>query len=210
MQFQANYQGGVMTKRIQSRVLLSLIGVMVLRMVLPLTAGETKEIYTGSAVSVGGTVSGQLASTTFNLTIEGYTSDEEAQRYLTTLAEEKQDGLLKAISKQKLGFFSLSGQVGRTINVVRVHNLEEGKRKIVVVFERWLKMAEVRNGYRSRDYPFGVIEIVMDPDGKGEGTYVGAAKIRWVTDDKTGKKTVEIENFATYPTRLMGVMKRSK
>ena len=199
-----------MNKRIQLRVLLSLIGVMVLRMGLPLKAGETKEIYTGSAVSVGGTVSGQLASTTFNLTIEGYTSDEEAQRYLTTLAEEKQDGLLKAISKQKLGFFSLSGQVGRTINVVRVHNLEEGKRKIVVVFERWLKMAEVRNGYRSRDYPFGVIEIVMDPDGKGEGTYIGAARIRWVTDDKTGKKTVEIENFATYPTRLMGVTKRNK
>ena len=199
-----------MTKGIQSRVLLSLIGMMVLRMELPLWAGETKEIYTGAAVSVGGTVSGQLASTTFNLTIEGYTSDEEAQRYLTTLAEEKQEGLLKAISKQKLGFFSLSGQVGRTINVVRVNNLEEGKRKIVVVFERWLKMAEVRNGYRSRDYPFGVIEIVMDPDGKGEGTYVGAAKIRWVTDDKTGKKSVEIENFATYPTRLMGVTKRSK
>ena len=199
-----------MTTGIQSRVLLSLIGMMVLRMELPLSAGETKEIYTGAAVSVGGTVSGQLASTTFNLTIEGYTSDEEAQRYLTTLAEEKQEGLLKAISKQKLGFFSLSGQVGRTINVVRVNNLEEGKRKIVVVFERWLKMAEVRNGYRSRDYPFGVIEIVMDPDGKGEGTYVGAAKIRWVTDDKTGKKSVEIENFATYPTRLMGVTKRSK
>ena len=183
---------------------------MILGMALPLMAGETKEIYTGTAVSVGGTVSGQLASTTFNLTIEGYTSDEEAQRFLTTLAEEKQDGLMKAISKQKLGFFSLSGQVGRTINVVRVHNLEEGKRKVVVVFERWLKMAEVRNGYRSRDYPFGVIEIVMDPDGKGEGTYIGAAKIRWVTDDKTGKKSVEIENFATYPTRLMGVMKRSK
>ena len=50
----------------------------------------------------------------------------------------------------------------------------------------------------------------MDPDGKGEGTYIGAAKIRWVTDEKTGKKSVEIENFATYPTRLMGVAKRSK
>ena len=199
-----------MTKRIQSWVLLSVTWMMILGMALPLTAGETKEIYTGTAVSVGGTVSGQLASTTFNLTIEGYTSDEEAQRFLTTLAEEKQDGLMKVISKQKLGFFSLSGQVGRTINVVRVHNLEEGKRKVVVVFERWLKMAEVRNGYRSRDYPFGVIEIVIDPDGKGEGTYIGAAKIRWVTDDKTGKKSVEIENFATYPTRLMGVMKRSK
>jgi hypothetical protein len=199
-----------MTRRIQLWVSQSVTCMMILGMALPLTAAETKEIFTGTAVSVGGTVSGQLASTTFNLTIEGYTSDEEAQRYLTTLAEEKQDGLLKAISKQKLGFFSLSGQVGRTINVVRVHNLEEGKRRIVVVFERWLKMAEVRNGYRSRDYPFGVIEIVMDPDGKGEGTYIGAAKIRWVTDERTGKKTVEIENFATYPTRLMGVMKRSK
>ena len=131
-----------MTKPIQSRALPLMAWILILVIALPLMAGETKEIYTGTAVSVGGTVSGQLASTTFNLTIEGYTSDEEAQRYLTTLAEEKQDGLLKAISKQKLGFFSLSGQVGRTINVVRVNNLEEGKRRVVVVFERWLKMAE--------------------------------------------------------------------
>jgi hypothetical protein len=168
----------------------------------------TKEVYTGSVIRVGGRGSG--ASSTFNLTITGQTSDEDLQRLLNVLAEEKQDGLLKVAAKEKKGFFSIGGQVGRDLNFVRETETEEGEKKIVIVFERWLKFAEVRYGYRSEDYPFAMIELFIDSKGKGEGTFIEAAKIRWVTDKKTGKPHVEIENFGTYPAKLMGVMRRSK
>jgi hypothetical protein len=41
--------------------------------------------------------------------------------------------------------------------------------------------------------------------GEGEGTYIAAAKIRWDYDEKKKQAQVEIENFATFPGRLLGV-----
>jgi len=74
------------------------------------------------------------------------------------------------------------------------------------VFERWLQFAEVRGGYRSLDYPFGIIELFVDEKtGKGEGTYIAAAHIRWEKDKKTNQHKVDIENFATYPAKLTDV-----
>jgi hypothetical protein len=67
-------------------------------------------------------------------------------------------------------------------------------------------ISKLRGGYRSLDYPFGVIELFIDPvTGKGEGTYIAAAKIRWDYDEKKKQSQVEIENFATFPARLLGV-----
>ncbi len=166
-----------------------------------------KEVYTGSIAWIGGVTAGSLMTTTFTLTIDGYTSDEEAEKNLAALQEGKQESLLNAIRKENKGTFAITGEVGHVIGVVRVHEIE-GKRRIFVVFERWLKMAEVRNGYRSEEYPFSVIELVINPDGKGEGTFIGAAQITWKTDKKTGQKHVNIEDFATYPARLMGVERR--
>jgi hypothetical protein len=177
---------------------------------VPLRAVDPKEVYTGTVVAFGGVrTRGGTSSATFTLKINGYTSDEDAQRFLTILAEEKQAGLLKALSNENLGTFAIGGQVGRQVKVARVAEVN-GQRRIVAVFERWLLMAEVRGGYRSQDYPFGYIELFIGPDGKGEGTYIGAAKITWKSDENTGKKTVEIENFGTYPAKMMGVMRRNK
>ncbi len=139
-------------------------------------------------------------STQFTLTINGNTSDQDAQRYISILAEKGQDGLMSAIKNQKLGTFALSGQLGRDVNVVRVHRTETGRR-ITILFERWLNLFEVRYGTRSEDYPFTYAEIFVDAQGKGEGTLIPAARIRFEKDNRT----VEIENFGIYPAKLAGV-----
>ncbi len=171
--------------------------------------GTPKEVYTGTIAWIGGTWTGQMMTTTFTLSINGYTSDQEYERLRMALQEGGQDGLLNAMRKEDKGSFAVTGNVGRVLGIVRVRE-EEGKRKFFIVFERWLRMAEVRNGYRSEYYPFGVIELVVNPDGKGEGTYIGAAQITWKTDKKTGQKHLNIEDFATYPARLMGVAQRNR
>ncbi|HKV40795.1 MAG TPA: hypothetical protein VJX67_16395 [Blastocatellia bacterium] len=165
---------------------------------------DEREVYTGTVVAIGerpGTV-----SATFTLRITGHTSDDEAQRHLTTLAERGQDNLLKEISGEDLGTFTIGGRLGPRINVVREREVD-GRRRIRVVFARWLRMAELRGGYRSVDYPFGFIELFINQNGKGEGTYIGAARLRWARDEKSGHQ-VEIENFGTYPAKLMGVTRR--
>ena len=99
-------------------------------------------------------------------------------------------------------------RVGIDLNFIQ-QEMVDGKRRIFIVFERWTQFAELRYGLRSRDYPFGVIELFIDPaTGKGEGTYFAAAKLRWTRDNKTNQYAVEVENFATWPAKLMGVQQR--
>jgi hypothetical protein len=164
-------------------------------------AKNQKETFTGTLIGIGGPLAGR--STPFTFTIKGVTSDQDAQRYVGLLAEKGQDGLMSAVKDQKLGTFALSGQVGRDVNVVRIHRTETG-RKITILFERWLNLFELRYGTRSEDYPFTYAEIYVDAQGKGEGTLIPAARIRF---DKN-EQGVEIENFGIYPARLTGIRVR--
>lgn len=168
---------------------------------------QARETFTGTVVSFGTGLNTRTVTRTFTLTIDGTTSDQLAQEYLGTLQSGGQDDLLDAINNRTLGRFSVGANVGVPVNVVR-ERVENGQRRIFIVFERWMQFAELRGGYRSTDYPFGVIELNIDErTGKGEGTYIAAAQIRW----KKGKNNdyyVEVENFATFPARLMGVSRR--
>lgn len=173
-------------------------------------SAQQKETYTGTILSYGSGLNTRAVTSTFTLDINRQTPDDQAKRFLSNLQESGQDTLLDAIRKEDLGRFSIGAQIGRMLNVVR-ENEVDGKRRIFVVFERWTQFAELRGGYRSLDYPFGVIELFIDDQtGKGEGTYIAAAKIHWDTDRKTGQSQVEIENFATYPAKLLGVTQRNR
>jgi hypothetical protein len=164
-----------------------------------------QEVYTGTIISMRG----GLLSTGFNLSIKDYTSDEDAQRYLGILAEGDQDNVLKEIKNLDLGRLSATGQTGRNLIIVRKSQLPDGKTRIVVAFERWQKMVEIRGGYRSQDYPFGIMEIIVDERGKGGGTFIAACKIDLKRDKKTGKYQLELENFGSYPHKVMGAMRRN-
>jgi len=166
--------------------------------------GSTKEVYTGTLLNV----SGRSASTGFTLTVEARTSDEDAQRYLSILANEGQDGLMKAIRKNKLGFIAATGQTRRDLLVIRETQLD-GQRRITAAFERWQGFYEVRGGYRSTDYPFSIIEIVFDQKGRGSGTFIGLAELKMKMDKKSEQWRLEIENFGSFPAKVMGVMRRN-
>lgn len=169
-----------------------------------------KDTFTGTILSFGSGRNTRTTTNTFTLNITGVTTDEQSQRSLGILQDGGQDALLKEISKNVLGRFSVGGSLGRNILGLRVSEVNV-KKRIFAVFERWLQFAELRGGYRSVDYPFGVIEIFLDPrTGKGEGTLIEAAQIRWKTDKKTGKDFVEIENFATWPAKLLGIEQRGR
>ena len=167
---------------------------------------DFKEVYTGTIVSMNG----GMASTSFNLSISDYTSDEDARRYLGLLVEGDQSDVLDQIKNLKLGRLIPTRDVGRDLIVVRKTKLPEGRTRLVVAFERWQKFIEVRNGYRSQDYPFGIMEIILDANGKGAGTFIAACKIDMKRDKKTGQYQLELENFGSFPHRVMGVRQRSQ
>lgn len=169
-----------------------------------------RETYTGTIVSYRSGFNTRMSTGTFTLTIDRYTSDDRARHLFGLLQEGAENRLLNELDSETVGSFSVNGRIGPRINVAR-ESMVDGKRRIFAVFRRWTQFGELRGGYRSLDYQYGVIEMYIDPrTGKGEGTYIAAAKIRWRQDKKSGDYQVEIENFATYPARLMGVELRGK
>ena len=78
-----------------------------------------------------------------------------------------------------------------------------GSRKIMILFERWMNLYELRYGARSADYPFSYVELIVDRNGRGEGTFIPAARVRFKNNQ------VEVENFGIYPARLSAVRRRS-
>jgi hypothetical protein len=165
---------------------------------------SARESYTGTVLSYGTGLNTRAVTRTFTLGITGETSNEDAARFLGILQSRGQSALLNEIDDEDLGYFSVGAQLGRRLNVVR-ESVEGGQRRIFIVFERWTEFAELRGGYRSLDYPFGVIELIIDErTGRGEGTYIAAAKIRWTRNGNDANQ-VEVENFATFPARLLGV-----
>ncbi len=163
-----------------------------------------KEEYTGTVVGVGGRMGGVTRS--FTLTMEDRTSASEAGRAIAILAEGGQDALLKELQGKKLGRFSLGAQLGRDLNFVNETATANGGRRITILFERWMNLFELRSGARSEDYPFTYIELILDASGKGEGTFIPAARIYF--DKKRGNE-LEVENFGIYPARLTGVELRN-
>src|ERR1044071_508723 len=117
-----------------NRYLINLIGLIVL-IITPATApGQSghenategrQETITGTLIGIGGPLAGR--SSAFTLTIKGVTSDQEARRYVGILADKGQDGLMRAVKDQKLGTFALTGQLGRDVNVVRIHRGPTGR-----------------------------------------------------------------------------------
>ncbi len=183
-----------------------LIITFILTLTFSAIAQRMDETFTGTLVSIGSGRNTRNVTTNFSLNITGRTADAEAQRFLGLLQNDGQDALQKELGKEDLGRFSVGPNVGVRINGVR-ENIVDGKRRILVVFERWTQFAEFRGGYRSLDYPFGVVELHIDPaTGKGDGTYIAAARIRWRDRNKEGRQEIEIENFATFPARLLGVI----
>lgn len=176
--------------------------------VLTITAsGQRNETtFTGTAYIYGSGFNTRTVSRTFTMRLNGQTSPGETSRLISILQESGQNALLRELEKQKVGTFALGSQVGRDINAAEVMNVN-GRLRIRAVFARWMGFGELRGGYRSIDYPFTYIELFVDPrTRKGEGTFIPAAQIKF--RNKNGRNEIEIEDFGTFPGKLLGVQMR--
>ncbi len=182
-------------------LLLALCGMVVVA--APLQSESGTERITGTFVSMSGRTSGRTRQ--FTVTINRYTPPGQVRELNDALANGGQDQLLKAMSKMDAGRIQIGTGVGVRANAVIVDPWGEGGRRITVLYERWLQIAELRYGTRSQDYPIGYAEIYLDRNGKGEGTLIPAARVRL-----KGGNTWEVEDFGTFPARLLGLRSRGQ
>jgi hypothetical protein len=153
---------------------------------------------TGTVVGIGGRFAGR--SRPFRLIVNSYTSPGDVERLNSALRSGGDDELLRALSGLNAGRIQLGDGVGVTANAIIATPQAEGGTKLTVFFERNVTIYEMRYGTRSADYRFGYAEIFLDGRGRGEGTFIGAARVR-LRDGNTW----EVEDFGAFPARIMGV-----
>ncbi|HVO52717.1 MAG TPA: hypothetical protein VMV60_17110 [Thermoanaerobaculia bacterium] len=138
------------------------------------------------------------------ITVEKWTSPEEANALLGILKTQGKEALLKELRSRKAGFIrppAISRWPSWEVDVATTGAGLEG-RVIRLFTERPIAFEEKYFNTRSTDFEFGVMELVIPADGKGTGAVVPAAKVDF---DANGKLQFQTTPFATGPYKLIGV-----
>ena len=182
------------------RLSFAIVFVAVLPVLAQSSAPELPEVFSGTLVDAGGAVP-RATSARFTLHIDEYTSDDEALALLEVLAKEGPKGLEDAMRDLDKGWIRIGSSLGYPISVARTFETENG-RMVRVATDRPVQMFEVIRGLRSKDYPFGILEIQLDGENRGQGRLIPAAEVSF-----SAEGSLEIESLGTQPFRLLKVTK---
>ncbi len=160
----------------------------------------SRQYVQGTVVGIGGRAAGR--SRPFSLQINSYTSPDDVVRLNEALRGGGQEELLRVLSKLNAGRVSIGNNVGVRANAIIATPGAEGGTKLTVLYERNVNIYELRAGARSQDYRFGFAEIFLDSRGRGEGTFIAAAKVKLEGDGWV------VEDFGEFPARLLGLRAR--
>jgi hypothetical protein len=194
---------------------LAVLGIVAVALVtaLAVTASPAQagEKYFARAVNMGSIGAGR--STTLQITIDRWTTDEERNKLLgvvTQYANEKrgQEELVKALQAstdvgnvQFQGAAAMSSGFPSTrLYYAREFPTEEG-RTIVLATDRPISGQEAMSSAAVSNYPISVIVLDLDKEGKGSGTLNIAVQVLW--DEKTGQ--IKFGQYTTEPIRLTKV-----
>ncbi|HEX8281792.1 MAG TPA: hypothetical protein VF588_00320 [Pyrinomonadaceae bacterium] len=160
-------------------------------------AQASRQYVQGQVIGIGGRRAG--LNRPFSLTINNYTSADDVAQLNRALRSGGQEELMRTLSRLNAGRVSIGNNVGVRANAVIATPTAEGGTKLTVLYERNVNIFELRYGARSADYRFGYAEIFLDGRGRGQGTFIPAAKVKLEGD------TWVVEDFGEFPARLMGL-----
>jgi len=158
------------------------------------------EKYTAFAVNISNTTPRAKASPV-DITINRWSTDAERDRLMSAFRENGQDGLLKELQKLPVvGGINTPGSLRYDIHFARQKEGPEKGKDIFLMTDRYISGFEAINRPRSIDYPFTLIQLQLDKDGKGVGKASIATKIT-----QTDENTIELEDYANQPVMLNDV-----
>ena len=154
------------------------------------------------------TVQRPASTAVIELRITRWSTAAERERLLSTAVEKGQDALLRELQRMPdHGRISIPGwtgpdphnaRLGWTLHYAFATPGDDGGLRIGIATDRYIGFWEARNQPRTMDYPFTLIEIRLDAEGRGVGKMAVATKIEF--DRK--KQQMVLENYASEPVRL--------
>jgi hypothetical protein len=168
-----------------------------------LRAADTKETFTAEAANMSNVGRGGALGHV-DVTITRYSTDAEREQLRTALMENGTEALLKQLQKMPpVGYIRGNDSVGWDLRYA--HEVQEGGgRRIVFATDRPISWLEAANSPRTMNYRFTIGELKLT-GGKGEGSLAVAVKVKYDPESKT----IELENYASEPLRLLNVHKLS-
>jgi hypothetical protein len=165
------------------------------------------------AVNMSNNLTG--ANGILQIVLDRWSTEKERATLLETVPK-GQDDLVRALQKMPVkGRINIPGWMGPDPQNYRLgwdlryawhEALPDGGERIVIATDRQMSFREVRNQPRTVDYPFLLIQLHLNNDGKGEGKMAAFTQIRY---DKK-KNVMEIENYGTEPVRLNNITSEPK
>ncbi|HEY0079258.1 MAG TPA: hypothetical protein VGB73_11635 [Pyrinomonadaceae bacterium] len=165
---------------------------------VPAAQAQSRQTINGTVVGIGGRFAGRTRP--FTLIVNSYTSPGQVRELNDALRDGGQDGLLRALSGMNAGRIQVGTGVGLPVSAIIADPWNEGGTRLTVFYERNVSFYELRYGARSENYRVGYAEIFLDRNGRGQGTFIPAARVR-LRDGNTW----EVEDFGVFPARLMGL-----
>lgn len=178
------------------------------------TRGQTNQEklhFTAFAVNLSNIATGTSMLLEIDVNSWSLESERAALIEVATAAANNQNALLKALQKQPKrgrmwapqwrGPDPWNARLGWDLRYAHQEMQPEGGRRVVLATDRVVSFWEARNQPRSIDYPFTLIQIEVDRNGRGQGKMSVATKISF---DRT-EKVLELENYASEPVRLNDV-----
>lgn len=155
------------------------------------------EKFTAFAVDISN-MAPRATATTVDMTINRWSTDTERDALLSVFRDKGQDALLSALQKLPVvGGIRTPGSLNYDVHFARQRPDAEGGRMVFLMTDRYISTWEALNRPRTIDYPFTLIQLQLDKEGKGVGKASIATRITQAADG-----TIELENFANQPVVL--------
>jgi hypothetical protein len=134
--------------------------------------------------------------------ITRWSTDAERDTLTTILFEKGTKELLQAVSKMPtVGSIRTPDSVGYPLRYARRTMASENGESIVIISDREMGFSELRYAPRSIDYPFTVIRMQLNSQGRGQGDVLLATKI----SANKATKDIAFESYTTTPLKLQNV-----
>lgn len=160
------------------------------RPVPPELTGKTR--FEGIIINMEGMAAG---ATFFSVEIDRWSTPDEIKEAKSALANQGTQGLLQKVwDAKQVGYLKIRNSLGKPIHFARAIPIPGG------YIVRLLMDTPISHvGQRSRDYPFGFIEMVVPVEGKtkGHGSIVGMAQFSF---DEQG--AIQVAAYGNMPARL--------
>ncbi len=145
------------------------------------------EVFTGTLMIVSGPGGAQMGR--IKITVEHWTTDEERKTLAEAIRSGNEasrggnDALVDAMDKLQAGYVQIENNLRWPIRSAASWKTEKG-RKVRFATNRPINYQETAMNSRSSDYPIGFIELVLPPEGKGEGVLLVATQVEFGSDGK--------------------------